>query len=277
MSQKPAITTHRHERLRGCVGGAALVALGALLLFGLLLSPDDVVQGESVRLMYVHVPSALAGLPVVLRHRARARCSTSSRAPARSPGTAWRRARPSSACSSPGLALVTGSIWGNLTWGVFWTWDARLTSTALLFLLFLGYLALRRLPATPDVRAKRAAIAGIVAFLDVPIVHMSVEWWRTLHQKPTVLRADLDPQIDGPMLFTLFVGVVAFTLVYVWLMLHRNRVAMMEADARGPGPRAAIAERHAEGALSMSSWGWVIHRATSLVFGAHWALYGVRA
>ena len=147
-----------------------------------------------------------------------------------------------------GLALVTGSIWGNLTWGVFWTWDARLTSTALLFLLFVGYLALRRLPAAPDVRAKRAAIAGIVAFLDVPIVHFSVEWWRGQHQGPTVLRPDLDPQIDGAMLFTLFVGVVAFTLVYVWLMLHRNRVAMMEATLEDRGLEQAIAERHAEGA-----------------------------
>ena len=78
-------------------------------------------------------------------------------------------------------------------------------------------------------RAKRAAILGIVAFIDVPIVHMSVEWWRTLHQKPTVLRPDLNPEIDGLMLFTLFVGVVAFTLVYCWLMLHKNRVLMMEA------------------------------------------------
>ena len=84
-----------------------------------------------------------------------------------------------------GLTLVTGMLWGRLTWGVYWTWDARLTTTALLFLLFLGYLALRRLPAPPEVRAKRAAIAGLIAFVDVPIVHLSVDWWRTLHQEAT--------------------------------------------------------------------------------------------
>jgi heme exporter protein C len=246
MSQKPAIITTgtRGSRL---VGGAALVALGALLLFGLILSPDDIVQRESVRLMYVHVPS---GWLAYLSFFVTAACSVLYLVP-RTRSLTWDRV---AACSAElgvlftGLALVTGSIWGNLTWGVFWTWDARLTSTALLFLLFVGYLALRRLPAAPDVRAKRAAIAGIVAFLDVPIVHFSVEWWRGQHQGPTVLRPDLDPQIDGAMLFTLFVGVVAFTLVYVWLMLHRNRVAMMEAILEDQGLEQAIAERHAEGA-----------------------------
>ena len=110
-------------------------------------------------------------------------------------------------------------IWGHLSWGVFWTWDARLTTTALLFVLFLGYLALRRMPAEPEVRAKRAAILGIVAFIDVPIVHQSVEWWRTLHQDATVLRRDLDVQVDGIMLFTLFLGFVVFTFIYAWLLL----------------------------------------------------------
>ncbi len=90
------------------------------------------------------------------------------------------------------VCLVTGMIWGHPTWGVYWTWDARLTTTSLLFVLFLGYLALRRMPAEPSVRAKRAAILGILAFIDVPIVHQSVEWWRTLHQDATILRLDLD-------------------------------------------------------------------------------------
>ena len=85
------------------------------------------------------------------------------------------------------LTLVTGSLWGRPTWGVWWTWDARLTSTALLLVLFLGYLALRRVPADPEVRAKRCAVAALVAFVDVPIVHFSVVWWQTLHQGATVL------------------------------------------------------------------------------------------
>ena len=98
-----------------------------------------------------------------------------------------------------GLTLLIGSIWGRTTWGVWWTWDARLTTTAVLFVLYLGYLAVRRVPADPEVPAKRAAIVAIAAFLDVPIVHFSVEWWRTLHQPASLLdeRRLLDPQIDG--------------------------------------------------------------------------------
>ena len=80
------------------------------------------------------------------------------------------------------LTLATGSIWGRPTWGVWWTWDARLTTTALLLALFLGYLALRRVPGDVEVRSKRSAIAALIAAVDIPIVHLSVEWWRTLHQ-----------------------------------------------------------------------------------------------
>jgi heme exporter protein C len=145
------------------------------------------------------------------------------------------------------VGLVTGMIWGHLSWGVYWTWDARLTTTSLLFVLFLGYLALRRMPAEPHVRAKRAAILGIIAFIDVPIVHQSVEWWRTLHQDATVLRRDLDVQVDGIMLFTLFLGFIVFTSIYAWLLLHRHRVAVMEDALDEHGLELAIEERHAEG------------------------------
>jgi len=231
------------------LGIAALVGIAWLLVFGLVISPEDIVQGDAVRLMYVHVPSAwLAYLAFFVPFLG----SVCYLIP-RTRSMAWDRVAHASAeigVVFTALALGTGMIWGNLTWGVFWRWDARLTSTALLFLLFLGYLALRRLPAAPEVRAKRAAILGIVAFIDVPIVHMSVEWWRTLHQKPTILRADLDPQIDGLMLFSLFVGVVAFTLVYCWLMLHKHRVLMMEAALEDRELELAIVERQAEGALS---------------------------
>ena len=145
-----------------------------------------------------------------------------------------------------GLALVTGMLWGRPTWGVYWTWDARLTSTALLFLLFLGYLAIRRLPAPPEVRAKRAAIAGLIAFVDVPIVHLSVDWWRSLHQDATVARRDLNAELDGTMLFTLFFGLFVFTLIYVWLLLHRQRQLWLEDHQGQTSLDQAIAERRAE-------------------------------
>jgi heme exporter protein C len=233
-------------RASAVLGGLALIGLAWLVVFGFLLSPADEVQGDSVRLMYVHVPSAWLAY---LSFGVTAFCSAAY---------LWRRTRSLAwdriaGCSAEigllftGLALVTGMTWGQVTWGHAWDWgDARLVTTALLFLLFVGYVALRRLPASPEVRAKRAAVGGLIAFLDVPLVHQSVEWFRTLHQKPTILRRDLNPQIDGIMLFSVFVGVVAFTLVYLWLMMHRNRVAMMEAAMEAKGLEVALAERRGD-------------------------------
>jgi heme exporter protein C len=146
-----------------------------------------------------------------------------------------------------GLTLVLGAIWGRATWGVYWTWDARLTTTALLLALFLGYLALRRVPASAEVRSKRSAVAGLIAAVDIPIVHMSVEWWRTLHQGRTVLRPD--PQIHGLQLDTLLLGIVGMTLLYAWLLVHRFRVELLEEKLDDIGLAHAIEERQAEGAV----------------------------
>ena len=98
------------------------------------------------------------------------------------------------------LTLVLGSLWGRPVWGVWWAWDARLVTTAVLFFLYLGYLALRRIPAAPEARAKRCAIAALIAFVDVPIVHFSVNWWRTLHQQGDGVQRRAqrqDPRRDG--------------------------------------------------------------------------------
>ena len=123
---------------------------------------------------------------------------------------------------------MLGSIWGKPVWGFWWAWDARLVSTALLFFLFVGYLALRRIPGDPVGAAKRNAIAALIAFVDVPIVHFSVEWWRTLHQKATVFNPELDPKIEGVMGLTLWIGTLAFTLLYVYLLDRRYRLAVLE-------------------------------------------------
>lgn len=223
------------------VGVLTLVAMGALLLFGLVLSPDDVVQEESVRLMYVHVPGAIVGFLAFF-------------VTALGSGVyLWKRSEVwdliAGASAEVGvvflsLSLVAGALWGKETWGTYWVWDARGTTSALLIVLFLGYLAVRRIPAAPEVRSKRAAVAGLVAFVDVPIVHFSVEWWRTVHQGPTISR--LDPQIDGLMLFSLFVGCVAFLLAYWWLMLHRFRVAWLQERVDRRSLDDALVERRAE-------------------------------
>ena len=234
----PATTGSRGSRVLGLV---TLVGVVALALFALVFSPADAVQGDSVRLMYVHVPTAILAFAAF---------------GVTALGSAlylWRRSQfwDLVAASSAevgvvfcGLTLVVGMLWGRPTWGVYWVWDARLTTTAVLFVLYLGYLAVRRLPTDADVRAKWAAIAGLIAFIDVPIVHFSVDWWRTLHQGPTISR--LDPQIDGLMLFTLVLGLVVFALVYLWLMVHRFRVAFLEDTLDRRALDRALAARRAE-------------------------------
>jgi heme exporter protein C len=225
------------------LGLLALVSIGVLALFGLVLSPADANQGDAVRIMYVHVPSATV---------AYIGCFLTTL------GSAiylWRKsqwwelvayASAEVAALFTAITLVTGMLWGRPTWGVFWVWDARLTSTAMLLLLLLGYLAVRRLAADYDVRAKRAAIVGLLLVPNVIIVRQSVQWWRTLHQKPTLFSNGLGSKIGGLMLFSLFLGFISITLVFVWLLIHRFRLAWLEEQIDAEGLDTAIAERRAE-------------------------------
>ena len=118
-------------------------------------------------------------------------------------------------------------LWGKVTWGTYWQWDARLTTTVLLFVTYLGYLALRRLPADPIVRSRRAAVMALISFINVPIVHYSVDWWRTLHQKAS-LSVGRRPEITGEMYWTLLYSTLAVTIVAAWLIIHRYRVIRLE-------------------------------------------------
>ena len=145
------------------------------------------------------------------------------------------------------LTLITGSIWGRPTWGLWWTWDARLTSTALLLVLLLGYMAVRRVPADPDSRARRSAVVALVTAVDVPIVHFSVDWWHTLHQGATVLNANLSPTIHGSMAWTLLLGFVAFTLLFAWMLAIRYRVELLSEHLADSELDMALQERWAEG------------------------------
>lgn len=230
------------------LGAATVATLALTALMGLVVTPPDEVQKDAVRLLYLHVPTAWVAMYLSFGMTSLA-----------SALYLWKRTRSRSwdllagASAEIGvvfiaLTLVVGSIWGRTTWGVWWTWDARLTSTAVLLVLYLGYLALRRVPADPDVRARRAAIAGLAAFVDVPIVHYAVEWWRTLHQPATLLspRRLGDPEIHGSMAWTLVLGVLAFTLLYGWLLAHRFRLAAIEDRLEAEGLQLAIAERAAE-------------------------------
>jgi heme exporter protein C len=237
------VPAHTGSRATRALGVLVLAGLGLLLLLALVLSPADATQGDVVRVMYVHVPSAIAaylafgvtalGSALYLWKRSQF----------------WDLAAGASAeigVLFTALTLLTGSLWGRPTWGVYWVWDARLTSTALLLVLFVGYLAVRNLPGERHVRAKRAAIAGLVAFVDVPLVHYSVDWWRSLHQPATLTR--LDPTIEGLMLFTLMTGIVVFLGLYLWLVIHRFRIEYLREQLDASGLDAALAERRAEAA-----------------------------
>jgi heme exporter protein C len=144
------------------------------------------------------------------------------------------------------LTLITGSIWGRPTWGVWWVWDARLTLSALMLTLELGYLALRQVPSDVEVRGRRSAIAALLAVVVVPVNHFAVEWWRTLHQGRSLSQVTPGNDLDGQFIFAMVLGFLAMTLVYAWLTMHRLRVARMEEDVVGDDLDAALEARRRE-------------------------------
>jgi len=240
-----ASETGTGTRATRLLGAAALVGVAWLLAFGLGFSPRDRDQAESVRLLYVHVPSAwLAYLAFIVTAAASALYLFR-----RQHSLGWDRLAGASAevgVLFMAITLVTGMLWGRLTWGVFWEWDARLTTTAFLFVTYVGYLAVRRLGGTHEQRARRSAVLALLAVLEIPLVHWSVRLWRSLHQEATVARPDGDVKMDGLMLFTLFVGIVAFTLIYAWLVTHRQRTLAADDALDDRGLDAAIAARRAD-------------------------------
>lgn len=217
-------TSRTGERVLGVL---AAVALAISTVLSLIVAPPDAVQGEVQRLMYIHVPAAwLAYLSFTV-------VFVGSIAYLRTRKIRWDRLASASAevgVMFTALAIVLGALWGKPVWGAWWTWDPRLTTTAVLLLIYIGYLAIRRSSDNPSRRARWCAVVGIVGFIDVPIVHLSVVWWRSLHQGPTVLRLG-GPEIEGTMLLALLAGVAAFTLVYAYLVTLRMRVGRLEERA----------------------------------------------
>lgn len=227
------------------LGIATIAMMGWLVAFGLGFSPADRDQEDAVRILYVHVPTVwVAYLAFVVT----AVCSglylfTKKRS------LGFDRFAGASAeigVAFMALTLITGALWGRITWGVYWQWDARLTTTALLFVSYIGYLAVRGLGGSHEQRAKRSAVIGLLVVLEIPLVHWSVRLWRSLHQEATVLNTDGDIQMDGLMLFSLFVGVIAFSLLYLWLMLHRARTKALEDLLDDQGLDRALDARRAE-------------------------------
>jgi heme exporter protein C len=222
---------------------ATVVALGVTAVFALWVTPSRENQGfDAVRLLYLHVPTAWVAY---LAFGVTALASLLWLVP-RTRDATWDLLAGASAevgVVFTGLTLVIGSLWGKPTWGTWWEWDARLTTTAILFFLYLGYLALRRTGATSDERGKRCSIAALIAFADVPISYLSVTWWQTLHQQGTVFNPQEKVLIDGSMAFTLVLAVIAFTMLYAYLVMERFELARLEEGREARELAQAIADR----------------------------------
>src|SRR5712664_5021968 len=191
------------------------------------VAPREATQGNVQRIMYLHVPSvwvAYVAFAVVF--------AASIVYLARRSAAADRVAHASAELGVlfTGLTIATGSIWGKPTWGTWWTWDARLTSVAILFVMYLGYLLLRGTIEDRERAARYCAVLGIVAALDIPLVHFSVYWWRTLHQPPSLMKPGGFTG-SSSILWPLLVNLVAFALLYAYLVARRVRLLRAEAEA----------------------------------------------
>jgi len=219
------------KKRKGILGAATLVFIIAGLYWGLIKAPPDAYQGDSQRIMYLHIPSILiAYLSFFLVFVGS--CLYLWKREKRDDNLAHAAAEIGVLFTA--LTIVEGSIWGRPTWGVWWTWDARLTLTAILLLIFIGYLMLRALVEDESRAASSAAILGIIGFLDIPLIHMSVYWWRTLHQPPSILRPDKVPweNIHPELLTALAINFVAFVLLYFYMLSHRLRLGEMHEEIK---------------------------------------------
>ena len=210
-----------------CAGlTAVLIATG--LYLALFVAPPDYQQGESVRIMYVHVPSAWMALFVYTAIAAASAVALIWRHPL---ADLVAKASAPVGAGFTFLALLTGSLWGKPMWGTWWVWDARLTSMLVLLFLYLGYMALADAFDDPARGAKAAAILALVGFVNVPIIKYSVDWWNTLHQPASVVKMS-GPAIHISMLAPLLVMALGFTGFYIAVLIMRMRTEIVSAKLR---------------------------------------------
>lgn len=215
------------------LGGLSLVSLIGAQIVGWTISPPDRDMGHLQKIMYVHVPSAwmgfvafslvfVASLLYLARRKERYDLFAAS-------------------CAEVGvvltaLTLALGSIWGRPTWGVWWTWDPRLTTTAILLVIYAGYLALRSFIDDDERRARWSAAVGILGFLNVPVVYMSVRWWRSIHQVQSS-----PATVDGPYATSLRLNAIAFLLLTIYFVVRRYGIAKLEREAEARDEAMALA------------------------------------
>lgn len=238
----PASTSSRGTRVLGLL---TLVGVAATVAYSFFFSKADVELGNTVRILYVHVPTVSIAYLCMLVN---AVCSAFY---------LWKRtAFPDLLAAATGeigtlllgLTILAGMMWGRPTWGTYWEWgDPRLTSTLLLFLMYVGYVTVRNIPAPVSARNTRSAIIGIISALMIYPVRMSTEWWGSIHQGRTVTTPGAS-KIQGSQEFALYMGFLTFMLLAAWLTIHRFRVGWLADQAAASELDAVIADRRAEGA-----------------------------
>jgi heme exporter protein C len=210
------------------LGGLTVITLLAGLYYGLIKAPPDYQQGESYRIMFIHVPAAWmsmfiyvlmafwSGINLIWNIKLADVMTVSS---------------ATLGASFTFLALMTGSLWGKPMWGAWWVWDARLTSELILLFLYLGYIALVAAIEDRRTAARAGGVLILVGVVNIPIIHYSVEWWNTLHQGPTVTKLD-KPSIHLSMLIPLLIMAVSFKLYYLTVVLMRARAEVLDRERR---------------------------------------------
>jgi len=220
------------------VGIFAFITLFMGLYTGLVSAPVDYQQGDAVRIMYIHVPSAYTAMLVYMimtlmalvyliwRIKLAAMCLSASLVIG-----AWFAF----------LALYTGAVWGYPMWGTWWIWDARLTSALVLLFIYLGLIALQFAYSDVNKSDKAVAILTLIGFINIPIVHYSVIWWNTLHQGPTLSQFKR-PSIEANMLYPLLIMIVAFVLFYITILMLRLRLEFLKREAKSQWIEQVVAE-----------------------------------
>jgi len=210
------------------VGLVCLSFLMVGLYLGLIVAPADYEQGESYRIIYVHVPAAILSMFVYV-----------VMAVSSAIFLIWRmkiadvvaQASAPIGASFTFLALLTGSLWGKPMWGTWWIWDGRLTSELLLLFLYFGYMALRAAIEHTQSAARAASVLAVVGVINIPIIHYSVEWWSTLHQPATITKIGA-PSIHPSMGIPLVLMIFGFQLLYLYVLLVRTRTGILQREAR---------------------------------------------
>ncbi len=229
------------------IGTGVTMLIAIYMMF--LYAPQDTMQGPVQRVFYLHLPLAwiaylaffivfVASIAYLIKRNRR-----------------WDQLARSSAevgLVFTTLVIITGSIWGRPIWGTFWEWDARLTTTLILWFIYLGYFMVRAYVSDQERAMRYAAVVGIIGFIDVPIIHMSVRWWRTLHPEPIVTQSG-GPAMPDSMLYTLGVSLVAFTLFFGYLVYQK--LLIEQAKDQVADHNLAVADREADEAREHSAKG----------------------